>query len=160
MRTRGKALALVGVAFAALIGAWAVWNYTQNVQFIDCTGPPPLLVVLSDEWPKENAGIYEETTIAWAPPILIREVATASVVTRYWGTPPASVGIQYEGGEWLEFANLDCSPASDGFVGTTGFGMAPLPEDSAKPDDSPEERVAEGTDQTAESASDSVTSSS
>lgn len=38
-------------------------------------------------------GIYEQQTIASAPSILIRAGATASVVTRYWGRPPANLSV-------------------------------------------------------------------
>lgn len=115
-------------------------------------------VVKEGGWPEANGGIYEQETIAWAPPILIRDTATASVVTRFWGRPPANVGVQYEGGEWFSFLNSlfgidSCDGildedgnlvAPNGQVGTVGYGMAPPPENTEGPL-SPEEAAAQGT---------------
>lgn len=121
--------------------------------------PGPLTeMVESWGWPESDGGIYEQQTIAWAPPILIRDTATASVVTRFWGRPPANVGVQYEGGEWFSFLGSvfvgdSCAGivdgdgnivAPDGNVGTLGYGLAPPPEDNEGPL-SPEESVAQGT---------------
>lgn len=99
------------------------------------------------------AGVYEQETVAWAPSILIRGESTASVVTRYWGQPPANVGLQYEG-EWLPWIwgmSQSCAGLvdsdfnviySDGRVGTVGYGLAPLPSTGVGPSDSPEEQAA------------------
>lgn len=121
------------------------------------TGPGPLTGV-AESWDSTGGGIYEQRTIAWAPPILIRDTATASVVTRFWGRPPANVGVQYEGGEWFSFVGSlfegdSCAGtldrdgnflAPDGPVGTVGYGLAPPPENATGPL-SPEERAAQGT---------------
>ena len=126
-----------------------------------CTvGMPGRLVDVVGEWgwSQEDGGIYEQETIAWAPPILIRDTATASVVTRFWGRPPANVGVQYEGGEWLSVVSSYVSPSScegildqhgnlvapDVGVGRAGYGMAPPPENNDGPL-SPEETAAQGT---------------
>lgn len=126
-----------------------------------CTvGMPGPLTEVVESWagPEADGGIYEQKTIAWAPPIIIRDTATASVVTRFWGRPPANVGVQYEGGEWFSFVDSlfvgdSCAGildgdgnliAPDGQVGTVGYGMAPPPEHNEGPL-SPEESAAQGT---------------
>jgi hypothetical protein len=109
----------------------------------------------------EGSGVYERETVAWAPSILIRNQATASVVTRFWGVPPANLGVQYEGGDWFSFLVFlvgdSCAGRldedgnvlfPDGRVGTVGFGVAPPPpppSSEAHPEDGPEERAAVGT---------------
>ena len=96
--------------------------------------------------------------MAWAPSILIVGETTASVVTRYWGEPPANVGVQYEGGGWFAFlsslggdscAGLLDSDGDilyhDGRVGTIGYGVAPPPSPEVGPGSGPEEQAAAGT---------------
>lgn len=119
--------------------------------------PGPLAVVVEEwGWPEKDGGIYEQETIARAPSILIRDSATASVVTRLWGRPPANVGVQYEGGEWFSFVKSFFSGnscdgilddqgnliASDGQVGTVGYGPPPVDNEGPL---SPEEAAAQGT---------------
>ena len=121
-------------------------------------GPPPLRVGLEEGLFDPGGGIYEQQTVAYAPPIVIRDAATASVVTRYWGRPPANLGLQFEGGRWFSWwpSNVRSSCEGildddglhlltpDGATGTLGYGFAPPPEDTEGPL-SPEEAKAQGT---------------
>jgi hypothetical protein len=43
------------------------------------------------------SGVFEEETIASAPAFLFRDRATATIVTRHWGDPPADLQLQHEG---------------------------------------------------------------
>ena len=138
---------VVGLSFVAAVPAEAC----------SIAMPPPLLFVLEDgQMSPESSGIYEQETVAWAPSILIRSTATASVVTRYWGEPPANTGIQYEGGTWFPFldrfsgnscaglVDRDFNPLTpDGPVGTLGYGVSQRPAKTEGPL-SPEEAAAQG----------------
>lgn len=121
-------------------------------------GQPPLRMGLEQGLFDFDGGIYEQETIARAPSILIRDAATASVVTRYWGTPPPNLGTQYKGGGWLSWMPNLLSADScegllddegniltpDGSIGTVGYGYAPPPQNATGPL-SPEEAAAQGT---------------
>lgn len=105
----------------------------------------------------EISGIYEQQNVSWAPSILVRGNATASVVSRYWGEPPANTGVQYEGGDWFPFLDRlggsSCAGlidrkgnvlTPDGPVGTLGYGVVYRPH-SVKAPVSPEEAADRGT---------------
>jgi hypothetical protein len=103
-----------------------------------------------------QGGVFEQETIAWAPSILIRNAASASVVTRVWGQPPANTGIQFDGGYWLPFLRQwgdSCKGVVDpnghvildrGRTGSLGYGYAPPPESGGE-HLSPDEIEAQGT---------------
>ena len=122
------------------------------------TGQPSLLYGLEEGLWAEGSGVYEQETVAWAPSILIVSETTASVVTRYWGEPPANVGVQYEGGNWFAFLGSFGGDSCDGLldndgnilyhdgrVGTIGYGIAPPPAPEVGPGSGPEEQAAAGT---------------
>lgn len=103
-------------------------------------------------------GVYEQETIARAPSVLIRGAASASVVIRYWGEPPANLGLQLEGGgpfPFLGFLGGDsCNGLldskgnilyNDGRIGTVGYGAAYAPAPEVGPNNSPEEQASAGT---------------
>lgn len=157
-------LACSSVRFRALVvlGVFVSSLTVMALPAQGCTvgGPLPLSVMLEEDMLQYDYGIYEQQTIASAPSVLIRDGATASVVTRYWGRPPATLSVQYERGKWFSwFKNTlvggrnSCDGildddgnriARDGSTGTIGYGIAPPPEDAEGPL-SPEEAAAQGT---------------
>jgi len=146
--------------FVSLITVVSVLAVLGVIPALGCsiTGQPALLYGLKEGLWAEGSGVYEQETVAWAPSILIVGETTASVVTRYWGEPPANVGVQYEGGGWFAFlsslggdscAGLLDSDGDilyhDGRVGTIGYGVAPPPSPEVGPGSGPEEQAAAGT---------------
>lgn len=148
---RFRSLATLGVLVSALT-AMALPAGACSI-----SGPTPLRSGLELGLLDREGGIYEQLAISGIPSILIREATTVSVVTRYWGRPPANVGPQYEGGEWFSwvknpFVGDSCGGklddegnilTPDGRPGTLGYGFAPPPEDTGGPL-SPAEAAAQG----------------
>jgi hypothetical protein len=65
--------------------------------------PPSLNEILKDPVAFEEpvTGIFEVEHIAYAPNFLIRSARSVSVVTRYWGEEPPSLGRFTHGEYWL-----------------------------------------------------------
>lgn len=79
------------------------------------SGPPPAL--LGDIEPDETligytsapvVGVYELEHIAESPWLVFISSRTVSAVTRYWGTPPASTGLELHGTEFGILVQISC----------------------------------------------------
>ena len=67
-------------------------------------------------------GVYEQEHIAGSPGLVFVSSRTASVVTRYWGTPPPSTGPQLHGrGLW--FLGVSSCGNQAGHVGLVGYSV-------------------------------------
>lgn len=66
------------------------------------------------------AGVYEQHHIDSAPHLGVRAERTVSVVTRYWGTPPANTGRVIHGNDTV-LAMSSCGNES-GHEGMVGYG--------------------------------------
>ena len=50
-----------------------------------------------DSWKGEVDGVFEYQQIAWTPSFVIRDERSVSIVTRYWGQPPETPGLEIHG---------------------------------------------------------------
>lgn len=86
------AVTLVALAFAAPAPAWSCSSI-----------PPPHIDDIAPGEPIPEltgsiaVGVYEQEHITGSPGLVFISPRTVSVVTRYWGTPPASLGPQTHG---------------------------------------------------------------
>lgn len=73
------------------------------------------------------AGVYQFMTLARAPTMGWRYATTATILTRYWGDPPDSTGIDATGGElwplYTWYGTGACGPGLQPPVGEIGYGI-------------------------------------
>lgn len=79
---------------------------------------------LSDIFTDGVVGVFQQETLAQSPNVGLRRGAAASVVTRYWGTPPENTGVEVSGGELLlgTLWFTDCEPDQQAPPGESGYG--------------------------------------
>ncbi len=65
-------------------------------------------------------GVYEQQHIAGSPGLIVISPRTVSIVTRYWGTPPANVGLQLHGAGLGVLGASSCGNQA-GEVGLIGY---------------------------------------
>lgn len=113
------------VVVVALLAGLLAWAGPARA----CSRPiPPTLAQILDpaglgrDWPSPEvtiAGVYEQTHIASAPSLVVRDVRTVSVVTRYWGTPPDLGRVMH--GDGLGILGGDSCGNESGSAGDVGY---------------------------------------
>ncbi|MEN8237891.1 MAG: hypothetical protein ABFR53_01690 [Actinomycetota bacterium] len=109
------AAALVALAFAIAAPAWSCSSIPPP--HIDDIAPGEPIPELTGS---TAAGVYEQEHIAGSPGLVFISPRTVSVVTRYWGTPPAHLGPQMHG-EGLGIFGVSSCGNQAGTVGLIGY---------------------------------------
>ena len=113
--------------FAGFLGMLAV----GPVMACSYAEPPSVQDLVSGSFRSRNvAGVYEQQHIDSRPNLILWDVRTVSVVTRYWGEPPLNTGLVMHGDS--NILGSDSCGNESGDEGMVGYGWVESAEDGER----------------------------